>query len=276
MSDLFDSSGRSQPPRRQRPRQRSAHGVPTLEDYHSLFRAHASLQGQYKEQLAEVQRLQRLVNEQKEQLKIKSDAIAQQTEDIKKLDTEILWLKTSLDEAEAKMAAQQDAQNQADTDWQERFVRLQAEMENLRKRWEQRSAADAREERNRILLDMLPLADHLELALQHALSSKPETAELVTAGAEQSVVSQGANSGTQPFIDNIKATLHAFLHTLKRYDVSPIVAEGQPFDPNLHEAVGRTADSDLPQDHVVRVLQTGYMDGEKLLRPARVLLSGGA
>ncbi|MEZ4658660.1 MAG: nucleotide exchange factor GrpE [Caldilineaceae bacterium] len=275
MSDLFDRSGRSQPPRRQSPRQRNVQSVPTLEDYHSLYRAHASLQEQYKEQALEIQRLQRLGKEQADQLKIKSDAIAQQTADIKKLDAEILWLKTALDEAAQQLASQQTEQSQPDGEWQERFARLQAEMDNVRKRWEQRAATEVREERNRILLDMLPLADHLELALQHAENHVvEEQPALVTAGDGQDAVAQPANTANQSFIDNMKATLNAFLHTLKRYDVTPIAAAGQPFDPNLHEAVGRDANSDLPHDHVVHVLQTGYMDGEKLLRPARVLLSG--
>ena len=269
MSDLFDRSRRSQSSRGQSPRTR-AQGVPTLEDYHSLFRAHSSLQRQYKEQVAELHKLQQQVGEQNEQLKIKSDAIAQQTEDIKKFDAEILWLKAALDDAAQQLASQQDEHKQADADWQERFVRLQAEMENLRKRWEQRAAAGAREERNRILLDMLPLADHLELALQHAANQETET---ISAGQEQES-SQTAAASTQSFVDNIEATLKAFLHTLKRYDVTPIAAQGQPFDPNLHEAVGRDPTSDLPHDHVVNVLQSGYMDGDKLLRPVRVLLSG--
>ena len=271
MSDLFDRSGRSQSQRKQNPRQRNVQSVPTLEDYHSLYRAHLSLQEQYKEQALEIQRLQRLGKEQTDQLKIKSDAIAQQTADIKKLDAEILWLKTALDEAEQQLANQPKTQTDDGGEWQERFVRLQADMDNLRKRWEQRSSAEVREERNRILLDMLPLADHLELALQHAEKLAPETQAVLAAGAE----GQGAVArANQPFIDDIQATLSAFLHTLKRYDVTPIAAAGQLFDPNLHEAVGRDANSDLPHDHVVHVLQTGYMDGDKLLRPARVLLSG--
>ena len=273
MSDLFDRSGRSQSQRKQNPRQRNVQSVPTLEDYHSLYRAHLSLQEQYKEQALEIQRLQRLGKEQTDQLKIKSDAIAQQTADIKKLDAEILWLKTALDEAEQQLANLPKEQAQTDNggEWQERFVRLQADMDNLRKRWEQRSSAEVREERNRILLDMLPLADHLELALQHAEALAPETQSVLAAGAEGQGAAARAN---QPFIDDIQATLSAFLHTLKRYDVTPIAAAGQLFDPNLHEAVGRDANSDLPHDHVVHVLQTGYMDGDKLLRPARVLLSG--
>jgi len=275
MSDLFDRSGRSQPARRPQPKQRGSQGVPTLEDYHSLFRAHASLQGQYKEQMAEIQKLQHLLHEQNEQLKIKSDAIGQQTEDIKKLDGEILWLKNSLDEAEKELSSQQGAQSQAEAEWQERVVRLQTEMENLRRRWEQRSVAEAREERNRILLDMLPLADHLELALQHAVEHAPKAEpEHVSASGDLTSAPEAVHATNQSFIDNIQATLHAFLHTLKRYDVTPVAAEGQPFDPNLHEAVGRDANSELPHDHVVKVLQTGYLDGEKLLRPARVLLSG--
>ena len=49
--------------------------------------------------------------------------------------------------------------------------------------------------------------------------------------------------------------------------MTPIEAEGQPFDPNLHEAVGQTPSADAPEGAVAQVVQTGYEEGDKLLRP---------
>ena len=54
--------------------------------------------------------------------------------------------------------------------------------------------------------------------------------------------------------------------------MTPIEAQGQPFDPNVHEAIGQIQEGDVPSGNVAQVLQTGYIDGDKLLRPARVLV----
>lgn len=204
-----------------------------------------------------------VISEQKEQLRIKSNAIQQQTQDIKKLDAELLWMRAALEQAEK---AQNDAQ--ADVDWQEKYARLQAETDNLRKRLESRASEKVREERNRVLMDMLPLADHLELALQHSESLDEASSPESDARAEGNQESSAIN-----FMNNIRATQSAFLSTLQRYDIEPIKALGEPFDPTLHEAVGQTDLTDVPTDHVAQVLQTGYRDGERLLRPARVIVS---
>jgi molecular chaperone GrpE len=76
-------------------------------------------------------------------------------------------------------------------------------------------------------------------------------------------------------VHNVEATHQAFLDTLKRYGVEPMKALGQPFDPALHEAVGAAHDSTLPVDTVIHVVQAGYREGDKLLRPARVLVNQG-
>lgn len=205
-----------------------------------------------------------VISEQKEQLRIKSNAIQQQTQDIKKLDTELLWMRAALEQAEKT----QNADAQDDVDWQEKYARLQAETDNLRKRLESRASEKVREERNRVLMDMLPLADHLELALRHSESLDEASLIEPVASAEGNQGSSATN-----FMDNIRVTQSAFLSTLQRYGIEPIKALGEPFDPTLHEAVGQTDLTDVPADHVAQVLQTGYRDGERLLRPARVIVS---
>ena len=136
--------------------------------------------------------------------------------------------------------------------WRDRYVRLQAELDNMRRRWEQRLETETANNRQEILRDMLPLADHLEMALQHGAKLEGEQAK--------------------EYLRNIEATSQAFLNTLKRYGVTPIEAQGQPFDPNVHEAIGQIQEGDVPSGNVAQVLQTGYIDGDKLLRPARVLV----
>ncbi|GIV76598.1 nucleotide exchange factor GrpE [Litorilinea aerophila] len=217
--------------------------MPTLEDYRALAQAYQELQARFEQQARELAELRR-------ELEIKNEALQRQSADLKSLEAELAWTKAALQQAteQADKAAESSGEN-----WQERYLRLQAELDNLRKRLEQRSAAETREARQRILRDMLPLADHLDLALAHA----PEHAE-----------------GTgKEFIRNIEAVRQAFLETLKRYGVERIQAEGQPFDPHIHEAVGEVDDPNVPAGHVARVIQAGYQENGQLLRPARVLVS---
>lgn len=168
----------------------------------------------------------------------------------------IQGLESELDQLRQQLGDCQKSNNgNGDESWRDRFIRLQAEMENLRKRTEQRYAAQADDQRQRILLDMLPLADHLEMALQHGGSLTDPAAV--------------------DFLGNIQATQQAFLSTLKRYGVEPILAAGAAFDPTVHEALGHIPSPDVPAEHVAHVVQTGYTEGERLLRPARVMVSAG-
>lgn len=245
---------------------------PSLEDYKKLVTAYQTLGRAYEEQ-------ESVLNQQNEQIAIKNSAIQQQTEDIKRLDSEIMWTRAALEQAQqVAEESKQSAAAAENESWQEKYMRLKAETDNMRKRWEQRSIDQAHEGRNRVLTDMLPLADHLEMALKHASLDPDETGEgeppkKAKAAAKKKTKKKAEASNGDAFVDNIRATFAAFLATLKRYNVEPINALGQPFDPNLHEAIGRMPSEDVPSDHVAQVMQTGYVDGEKLLRPARVLVS---
>jgi len=185
-----------------------------------------------------------------QELEIKDEALRRQSEHQKEVETELVFVRAALAEAQEKLAA-----NAEEATWQERFLRQQAEMDNLRKRWEQRVIADTAENRRRVLADMLPLADHLDLALQH----QPSTEDVQV----------------RNFIGNIDATRRAFLETLRRYGVERIDPVNAPFDPAHHEALGQTPSNDVPTDHVAVVAQAGYAEGDKILRPARVLVSSG-
>ena len=219
---------------------------PTLDDYRNLQQMYEKLHAEYERQGTELA-------EAEQELQIKNDALHAQAQELKQLEAELVFAKAALQQEEEEA---NEASSEADEDWADRYARLQAEMENLRKRWEQRHATETAESRHRILLDMLPLADHLEMALNHA-------------GTQ-------ADSNDGSFIENIRATQRAFLEALKRYGVTPLDAKGQPFDPNLHEAVGQMGSDAVPEGAVAEVLQTGYQEGDKLLRPARVIVSSGS
>jgi len=190
-----------------------------------------------------------IIADLRRELEIKDEALHRQGEALKQTEAELVWARAGLKQQDHE---EQQKNSPEEASWRERYVRLQTELDSLRRRWEQRFETETANARQEILRDMLPLADHLELALQHAASLNDEQAK--------------------EYVRDISATHQAFLSTLKRYNVTPIEALGQPFDPNLHEAVGQIAQGDMPSGHVAQVVQTGYMDGDKLLRPARVLI----
>jgi molecular chaperone GrpE len=133
----------------------------------------------------------------------------------------------------------------------DQYLRARAEFDNFRKRMEreqQRFRATASEA---ILRDLLPVLDNLELALQHA------------AGNPEQVV-QG--------VDMVLRQLREALGT---HGLSPIPADGERFDPNVHEAVGQQPSTDIAADHVLTEYQRGYRLGDLVLRPSRVVVSAG-
>ena len=164
--------------------------------------------------------------------------------------------------AEDKIAALQAELDEAGdaTEWRERYLRQQADAENFRRRQERRFAQQATEKQRSLLRDMLPLADNLELGLQH--------------------LAQDADAATDPrlqsYANNLRAVRQAFMDTLERHGVRPLAALGEPFDPNLHEALGHLASSEVPEGYIAHVVQNGFTDPDGLVRPARVLVSSGA
>lgn len=154
-----------------------------------------------------------------------------------------------VDDLEAKLAA---AEKEKKENW-DRYLRAAADLENLRKR-QKRELEDARfDTKSKVLKEMLPVVDNLERAIEHATQQ----------------------SGTNPIIEGVQLVLRQFLTAFERLDVVPIEAAGQPFDPNLHEAISQI-ESDSPPGTVVQVLQRGYRSGDRLLRPALVVVAKAA
>jgi molecular chaperone GrpE len=150
------------------------------------------------------------------------------------------------DGAETRIAA---LEKDKKDNW-DRYLRAAADLENLRKR-QKREMDDARlESKGRVLKEMLPVVDNLERAIEHAT----------------------ATAGTNPIVEGVQLVLRQFMTAFERLDVTPIEAGGQPFDPNLHEAISQQ-ESDAPPGTVVQVLQRGYKSGDRLLRPALVVVA---
>src|SRR5262245_24487164 len=149
-------------------------------------------------------------------------------------------------EREAKLAA---LEKDKKDNW-DRYLRAAADLENLRKR-QRRELDDARfDTKSKVLKEMLPVVDNLERAIEHA----------------------SAQTGTNPIVEGVQLVLRQFMTAFERLGVDPVDAAGQPFDPNLHEAISQL-ESDQPPGTVVQVLQRGYRSGDRLLRPALVVVA---
>ncbi|HEU0034515.1 MAG TPA: nucleotide exchange factor GrpE [Kofleriaceae bacterium] len=148
---------------------------------------------------------------------------------------------------EAKLAA---AEKEKKENW-DRYLRAAADLENTRKR-QKRELEDTRfDTKSKVLKEMLPVVDNLERAIEHA---------------------QAKDGGTNAIVEGVQLVLRQFMTAFERLDVVPIEAANQPFDPNLHEAISQQ-ESDATPGTVVQVLQRGYRSGDRLLRPALVVVA---
>jgi molecular chaperone GrpE len=165
--------------------------------------------------------------------------------------------------ATAETATQAEAQNQDELMARlqgdiERFrdlaLRSQADFDNFRKR-AAREKDDAIKYANASMLErLIPILDNFELGLNAARTS-----------ADASSILMG--------MDMVARQLNDFL---TQHSVEPVNAEGQPFDPNLHEAVAQEASEEIPEGHIIRQMRKGFKLKDRLLRPAIVVVSKGA
>ncbi len=129
-------------------------------------------------------------------------------------------------------------------------LRLYAEMDNFKKRLQREQAEQARYAAGNVLADLLPVLDNMELALQYS-----------------------GNEICKPILMGVEMTHKILLDTLRRHGLEAIGQTGDVFDPLIHEAVGREEAPDLDPGLVSKLMQRGYKLGDRLLRPARVIVS---
>lgn len=134
----------------------------------------------------------------------------------------------------------------------DKYLRLYAEFDNYRKRI-QRDLVDFRKYANeQLALELLPVVDHLGLALKHA--------------AEGGDTIQGLREGVELVYKQIR-------DVLEKFGIKAFPAEGQPFDPSRHDAMMQAVTDDVPENIVVQVMQEGYVYHDKVLRHAKVSVS---
>jgi molecular chaperone GrpE len=159
---------------------------------------------------------------------------------------------------EAEQASSEDItdplaelQAKADENW-ERYVRAVAETENVRKR----------------------AAREVENAHKFALERFGRELLAVTDGLEMALAAS-ENATIESLLEGSNATLKLLGSTMERFGVSAIDPEGEPFDPELHEAISVQPSETAEPGTVVAVMQKGYMLNGRLLRPAMVVVAEG-
>lgn len=143
----------------------------------------------------------------------------------------------------------QAKEKEASENW-DRFVRERADLENYRKRVNREKEELLNYGNKSLIEEILPIIDNLERALAHA-----------------------SEDGLGAVVEGIRMTHGMLLAALKKYNVSPIEATGEPFDSAFHQAMAQVPTDDQAPNTVVEEYQKGYMMKDRLLRPAMVTVA---
>ena len=129
--------------------------------------------------------------------------------------------------------------------------RTQAEFENFQKRHQKERELERRYAFGPLAIDLLPVLDNLDRAL--------------------SAAQKAGDNG--PLAQGVALVQSQFLDLLKRHGVTRIEAQDKPFDPNIHQAVMQKPVADVEPQIVIEVLEQGFMNQDRVLRPAKVIVS---
>ena len=129
-------------------------------------------------------------------------------------------------------------------------LRLAADFENFKLRSRQESDTRAAAQKESFIHELLPVTDNLERAL-----------------------ASGASRDSKQFHQGVEMTLKQLQQLFRQHGVESEEIVGQPFNPHRHEALSRGHDPDQPDHTILSVLQRGYRRGEKVVRPAKVVVN---
>ncbi len=135
---------------------------------------------------------------------------------------------------------------------QDQALRAVADVQNARRRAEQDVEKAHKFALERFANDPLPIVDSLERGLE---------------------LSNADDEAIKPMREGIELTLKMFADTLARFQVVPVVPEGEPFNPELHQAMAMEESAAVEANTVLKVFQKGYTLSGRLLRPAMVVVS---
>jgi len=180
----------------------------------------------------------------------------------KKEKTEIPIQESPVD-TEEKTASEQDKEKDMSTELaetrqklqesEEKVLRLAAEFENTKKRLQRERELSLKYAEENILKELLPGIDNIERAMEQ---------------------DQDSNS-VESLLEGVELTRKGLLATLEKFGVNPIESIGEPFDPNIHEAVAMEETEAMEPNRVLKEFQKGYLYKDRLLRAAKVIVSKG-
>ncbi len=147
----------------------------------------------------------------------------------------------------------EDARNKADEHWNQ-VLRLNAELENTRRRAERDVEGAHKFALERFVNELLPVKDSLEMGL-------------AAGGGEEALAKMK---------EGMELTLKMLGAAIAKFGVEEVAPLGQPFNPELHQAMTMQNSAEHPANHVMAVLQKGYTLNQRLVRPALVVVSKGA
>lgn len=172
--------------------------------------------------------------------RLEAEAAAEEAQEHEAAPSEPAVTQEAYDKA---VASREEAKDQ--------YLRMRAELENFRKRTNREVERIRSVAAEAVLKDLLPVLDHLELALQHADDPSGGLAE------------------------GVDMVMKQFREALARHGLAHIPALNQPFDPNVHEAVMQREDETVPEHTVIEEFQKGYALNGVVVRPAKVVVSTG-
>jgi molecular chaperone GrpE len=186
-----------------------------------------------------------------EETELKEDAVLAEEELADKEAAEVEELPdTEIIEEEEAAAPEVEQEEESLRD---QFVRLQADFANFRNRTQRERVELYQRANEDLLLEILPVLDHYEMGLQTA---------------EQ-------HDADQAVVDGFKLVYDQFQNVLNKFNLQPIEAVGQEFDPHKHEALTHMPSDEYPAETCSNQVRRGYMFGDKLLRAAQVVVSSG-
>lgn len=144
-----------------------------------------------------------------------------------------------------------DVEKKANDNW-ERFLRTQAEMENLRRRTEKELQNAHKFALEKFAKELLPVIDSLEYGINAA---------------------KGDNADIEQLREGSELTLKQFQAALGKFNIETVDPLGDPFNPELHQAMAMQPSADVEPNTVLTVVQKGYVLNGRLLRPAMVVVA---
>ncbi len=132
----------------------------------------------------------------------------------------------------------------------DRHLRAVAELQNFKRRTAREQQQKQKYAGQSVISEILPVMDNLRRVLEHQ-----------------------AEGDTEDFAKGVEMTVEEFFRVLEQLGVTVIECEGEPFDPDMHEAVARVETEEVPEGTVVAVDTPGYCLHDRCLRPARVVVA---